>query len=51
MLGGFVIGLTEAFWSGNVGSEWKDVATFTILVMVLTFRPSGLLGRPEIEKV
>jgi len=51
MLGGFVIGLTEAFWSGYVGSEWKDVATFTILVMVLTFRPSGLLGRPEIEKV
>jgi len=51
MLGGFVIGLTEAFWSGYVGSEWKDVATFIILVMVLTFRPSGLLGRPEIEKV
>jgi branched-chain amino acid transport system permease protein len=51
MLGGFVIGLTESFWSGYMGSEWKDVATFTILVMVLTFRPSGLLGRPEIEKV
>ena len=51
MLGGVIIGLIEAFWSGYVGSEWKDVATFTILVMVLIFRPTGLLGRPEIEKV
>lgn len=51
MLGGFVIGLIEAFWSGYVGSEWKDVATFSILVLVLIFRPTGLLGRPEIEKV
>jgi len=51
MLGGIIIGLIEAFWSGYVGSEWKDVATFTILVMVLIFRPTGLLGRPEIEKV
>ncbi|MBK3772769.1 branched-chain amino acid ABC transporter permease LivH [Azospirillum sp. YIM DDC1] len=51
MLGGVVIGLIEAFWSGYMGSEWKDVATFTILVLVLIFRPTGLLGRPEIEKV
>lgn len=51
MLGGLVIGLIEAFWSGYMGSEWKDVATFSILVLVLIFRPTGLLGRPEIEKV
>jgi branched-chain amino acid transport system permease protein len=51
MLGGVVIGLIESFWSGYVGSEWKDVATFTLLVLVLIFRPTGLLGRPEIEKV
>lgn len=51
MLGGVVIGLIESFWSGYVGSEWKDVATFSILVLVLIFRPTGLLGRPEIEKV
>ncbi|HEY0835114.1 MAG TPA: branched-chain amino acid ABC transporter permease LivH [Azospirillum sp.] len=51
MLGGFIIGLIESFWSGYVGSEWKDVATFSILVLVLIFRPTGLLGRPEIEKV
>ncbi len=51
MLGGFLIGLIEAFWSGYFSIEYKDVATFAILVIVLIFRPSGLLGRPEIEKV
>ncbi len=51
MLGGLSIGLIEAFWSGCFTVEYKDVAVFGILVMVLIFRPSGLLGRPEIEKV
>jgi len=51
MLGGVLIGLIEAFWSGYFSSEYKDVAAFTILVLVLIFRPSGLLGRPDIEKV
>ena len=51
MLGGVLIGLIEAFWSGYFSSEYKDVATFAILVLVLIFRPTGLLGRPEIEKV
>jgi branched-chain amino acid transport system permease protein len=51
MLGGLLIGLIEAFWSGYFSIEYKDVAAFSILVMVLIFRPTGLLGRPEIEKV
>ena len=51
MLGGFLIGLIEAFWSGYVSSDYKDVAVFAILVLVLIFRPTGLLGRPEVEKV
>jgi branched-chain amino acid transport system permease protein len=51
MLGGLLIGLIEAFWSAYFSIEYKDVAAFTILVLVLIFRPSGLLGRPEIEKV
>ncbi len=51
MLGGMSIGLIEAFWSGYFTVEYKDVAVFGILVMVLIFRPSGLLGRPAIEKV
>jgi branched-chain amino acid transport system permease protein len=51
VLGGFLIGLIEAFWSGYFSSAYKDVAVFGVLVLVLIFRPSGLLGRPEIEKV
>jgi branched-chain amino acid transport system permease protein len=51
MLGGLLIGLIEAFWSAYFSIEYKDVATFTILVLVLIFRPTGLLGKPEIEKV
>ncbi|HYM30187.1 MAG TPA: branched-chain amino acid ABC transporter permease [Candidatus Cybelea sp.] len=51
MLGGVLIGLIEAFWAGYFSAEYKDVAAFSILVLVLIFRPSGLLGRPEIEKV
>jgi branched-chain amino acid transport system permease protein len=51
MLGGLLIGLIEAFWSGYFTVEYKDVAAFGILVLVLIFRPTGLLGRPEVEKV
>jgi len=51
MLGGLLIGLIETFWSGYLSAQYKDVATFTILVLVLIFRPTGLLGRPEVEKV
>jgi branched-chain amino acid transport system permease protein len=51
MLGGVLIGLIEAFWSGYFSIEYKDVAAFSILVLVLIFRPTGLLGQPEVEKV
>jgi branched-chain amino acid transport system permease protein len=51
MLGGLLIGLIETFWSAYFTIEYKDVAAFGILVLVLIFRPSGLLGRPEVEKV
>ena len=51
VLGGILIGLIEAFWSGYFSLEYKDVAAFGVLVLVLIFRPTGLLGRPDIEKV
>jgi len=51
MLGGLLIGLIETFWSAYFSVEYKDVAAFSILAVVLIFMPSGLLGRPEIEKV
>ncbi|MBX7147345.1 MAG: branched-chain amino acid ABC transporter permease LivH [Alphaproteobacteria bacterium] len=51
MLGGLLIGLIESMWSAYFSVEYKDVAAFSILVLVLIFRPTGLLGKPEIEKV
>jgi branched-chain amino acid transport system permease protein len=51
MLGGLLIGLIEVFYSAYFSTEYKDVAAFAVLVLVLIFRPSGLLGKPDIEKV
>jgi branched-chain amino acid transport system permease protein len=51
MLGGLLIGLIETFWSAYFPIEYKDVAAFSILALVLIFLPSGILGRPEVEKV
>ncbi|MDY0873069.1 ABC transporter permease subunit [Dongia rigui] len=51
MLGGVLLGLIEAMWSAYFFAEYKDVAAFGVLVLVLIFRPTGLLGRPEVEKV
>lgn len=51
MLGGIVLGLLEALFSGFVNADYKDVFSFVVLIVLLMVRPSGLLGRPEVEKV
>jgi branched-chain amino acid transport system permease protein len=51
VLGGLLIGLIETMWSAYFSIDYKDVATFSILVITLVFMPSGLLGKPEVEKV
>jgi branched-chain amino acid transport system permease protein len=51
VLGGLAIGLIETFWSAYFSVGYKDVAAFSILVIVLIFMPSGLLGRADVEKV
>jgi branched-chain amino acid transport system permease protein len=51
MIGGLLIGLIETFWSAYFSIEYKDVAAFSILIIVLIFLPTGILGRPEVEKV
>src|ERR1700759_892836 len=51
MLGGLLIGLIETFWSAYFSIEYKDVAAFSVLIVVLIFLPTGILGRPEVEKV
>ena len=51
VIGGLLIGLIEVMWSAYFTIDYKDVAAFAILAIVLVFMPSGLLGRPEVEKV
>ncbi|CAN1552939.1 LivH Branched-chain amino acid ABC-type transport system, permease components [Rhabdaerophilaceae bacterium] len=51
VLGGLLIGLIETLWSGYFSIDYKDVAAFSILAIVLIFMPQGLLGKPEVEKV
>jgi branched-chain amino acid transport system permease protein len=51
VIGGLLIGLIEVFWSAYFSSDYKDVAAFSILAITLIFMPSGILGRPEVEKV
>ncbi|TVQ37561.1 MAG: branched-chain amino acid ABC transporter permease LivH [Spirochaetaceae bacterium] len=51
VLGSFVLGWTESFGAGYISSDYEDVFAFAILVLILIFKPSGLLGRPENKKV
>jgi len=51
MLGGFVIGMVESLTAGFISDQWATVAVFVLLVLVLIFRPSGLLGEVLPEKV
>ena len=44
LVGGFLLGLIELYGSVLFGSEWRDVVAFSVLVLVLMFRPSGILG-------
>ncbi|MDY7578431.1 high-affinity branched-chain amino acid ABC transporter permease LivH [Herbaspirillum sp. RTI4] len=51
MLGGVLLGLAETFAAGFLPSEYKDVVSFALLILILLFRPTGLLGKPDVEKV
>ena len=51
VLGGLAIGLIETFWSAYFSVQYKDVAAFSVLIIVLIFMPTGLLGRADVEKV
>ena len=50
-LGGLIIGLTETFVTGYLSPTFRDAIAFAILILILLFRPSGILGHQEAEKV
>ncbi|AFH94580.1 TPA: high-affinity branched-chain amino acid ABC transporter permease LivH [Providencia stuartii] len=51
MLGGIILGVAEAMTSAYLSTEYKDVVSFGLLIGVLLIMPTGILGRPEVEKV
>ncbi len=51
VLGSYVLGMTEAFATGYVSSDYEDVFAFSLLVLILIFRPAGLLGKAAMDKV
>ncbi len=51
LVGGLLLGMLESVFSGFVSSDYKDVFAFGVLITVLVFKPSGLFGKPAVEKV
>lgn len=51
MIGGLLLGVAEALTSAYLSAEYKDVVSFALLIGVLLVMPTGILGRPEVEKV
>ena len=51
MLGGLLLGLLEAIGTQFLGSSWKDVFAFGLLILILILRPNGLLGKTEVERM
>ncbi len=51
VLGSFILGISESFGAGYISSDYEDVFAFLILIIVLTLRPSGILGSADQQKV
>jgi branched-chain amino acid transport system permease protein len=51
MLGGMLIGIAESFVTGYISSTYSNLIVFGILIVVMLLRPSGLLGRVQLQKV
>lgn len=51
MLGGLILGLTESFATGYISSDYENVFAFALLILILIFKPEGILGRSSQQKV
>ena len=51
MLGGILLGVIETLVTGYLSSTYRDAIAFVVLVLILLYRPTGLFGAPQTEKV
>jgi branched-chain amino acid transport system permease protein len=51
MLGGLLIGLAQSFVTGYISSTYTNLLVFGLLIVVMVLRPTGLLGRAQLQKV
>ena len=51
MLGGLLLGVLEIMGAGYISAAWKDALVFLMLILLLIFRPRGILGERVAEKV
>ena len=51
VLGSFILGITESYGAGFISSAYEDAFAFVILILILVFKPAGLVGKNQIEKV
>jgi branched-chain amino acid transport system permease protein len=51
MAGGLLLGFAEAYTQGYITTRWSDLVVFAILIGFMLFRPQGLFGKPDIQKV
>jgi branched-chain amino acid transport system permease protein len=51
VLGGMIMGISEVMVVGYISSSYRDAIAFVLLIAILLFRPSGLLGKHQAEKV
>ena len=51
VIGGLLMGVFEQMLGGYIGTKFQDIAGFTVIIMVLLFRPSGLFGSKELNRV
>jgi branched-chain amino acid transport system permease protein len=51
MLGGLLIGIAESFITGYISAKYSNLLVFAVLIVVMLARPTGLLGRAQLQKV
>ena len=51
VVGGLIIGLTEVYTAAYIGSNYRNIPAFIILILVLFLRPTGLFGAKQVKKV